>query len=115
MILEDYEVFCPKCTGTGKGQTWMAGEFEITPECRHCLGDGKLDWIERITGKPPRIYDMHYQEIVEEMGKEIAEEIDKEIIESVIEAADHVKEQNKKEGQNDNRVFPKLLFHSIAK
>lgn len=37
IILEVGEVLCPKCKGKGKF-------------CNHCMGKGKLDWIQNIVG-----------------------------------------------------------------
>jgi DnaJ-class molecular chaperone len=107
-MLEEDEVFCPKCKGTGKGKSWMAGEFIITPECSHCLGEGKLDWLERIVGKPPRKYKDIQAAVIGTIAEEIANEIDKEILEGIYQGAkDEQLEQNikGKEGKNDNRVF----------
>jgi DnaJ-class molecular chaperone len=55
--LENGEVFCSKCKGRGlvpnRGRRFpspMTAAKYLT--CDKCFGDGKLDWIERITGKP---------------------------------------------------------------
>ena len=50
--LNDGEMFCPKCDGKGKlKQTgcYFTTNFVLT--CDKCLGDGKIDWIEKATGK----------------------------------------------------------------
>ena len=110
MMLEDHETFCPVCKGTGRGKSWMTGEFEITPECDHCLGDGILDWLERITGKQRPVYD--FQTVyAEEAAKYLREEIDQGILDEIIEGSNKMI----KEGKNDNGVIPELLLHSTIK
>jgi len=98
MMLEDHEVFCPKCKGTGKGETWKSGEFEFTPECNHCLGEGKLDWLERIIGKklPPYYFQSFYayEDIIEEASNEIKNEIDKEIIDELLKESNKIKKED---------------------
>jgi len=100
MMLEDDQLFCPVCKGTGRGKTWMTGEFEVSPECYHCLGNGVLDWVERVIGKQRRVYhfDTLYATAIEESAELLREEIDKEILDEII------NESNKmiKEGENDN-------------
>lgn len=110
------EVACYKCEGTGKSESWEVGQFKITPECTHCLGEGKFDWIERVMGKTPRVY--REFDLTGQIAKELSVEIDKEILESVVDACKVKKEQNtkeKEEDQYDNGVFSELLFHPIIK
>lgn len=46
--LEEGEVFCDRCNGTGiVDNTKGSGTYN----CRKCLGTGKLDWIENVVGK----------------------------------------------------------------
>jgi hypothetical protein len=48
VILQDGEMICDKCEGTGEtGTSWVS--------CGKCLGMGKVDWIENAMGgkKPP--------------------------------------------------------------
>lgn len=95
------DVVCPKCKGTG----WLTGKNEWEIYCDKCYGAGKLDWVERIMGKPapkPRtlqgnwsmemekdmicLYDLNlHQEVSDAMAKELAKEIDEEIMENIIE------------------------------
>ena len=54
--LQEGEKFCPKCDGKGRVprcEKAMArfSETYIFLECDKCLGEGKIDWIERIVGK----------------------------------------------------------------
>jgi Zn ribbon nucleic-acid-binding protein len=104
------EILCPKCKGSGKGKTWKSGDFEITPECSKCLGDGKFDWIERVTGKR-RPFDYIEQEIIDKLSEELREEIDREILEKIGCSFDE-KEQKKKEEPNDNRVISEFMFRT---
>lgn len=49
-IVEDdknYFTECVACNGTGSGHTKHS-------VCRKCMGEGRLDWIELITGKRDR-------------------------------------------------------------
>jgi len=56
--LKEGEEFCKKCKG--KGVVLAPGTFRHHPftskinklKCNICLGDGKIDWIEKVTGKP---------------------------------------------------------------
>ena len=54
--LNDGDVICPKCKGSGKPEFngIKKGELFLTkpfPECEHCNGEGKLDWVEAVVGK----------------------------------------------------------------
>lgn len=52
--LNDGEDWCPKCKGVGL--TKLSGIARLkTLVCSKCFGDGKIDWIEKATGKKPRI------------------------------------------------------------
>ena len=44
------EEFCPKCFGKGK----VPIRDNIVLTCNICAGDGKIDWVEKITGKGVR-------------------------------------------------------------
>ena len=57
IYLKEGEDFCKKCKG--KGMVTIKGKFRFifstkyhTLKCNVCLGDGKIDWIEKVTGKP---------------------------------------------------------------
>jgi DnaJ-class molecular chaperone len=46
--LEEGEIVCPKCNGTGrKGEVTAYGWYG----CPKCRGNGYLDWVENIVGK----------------------------------------------------------------
>lgn len=53
--LEEGEQFCPKCDGSGRvpkrNGKYASIRFAAELNCDKCLGDGKIDWIERATGK----------------------------------------------------------------
>lgn len=51
--LEEGEVICNKCEGGGSWpQKFLEKENPAWVRCPKCQGDGKLDWIHAITGKP---------------------------------------------------------------
>jgi len=53
MKLEEYEIICPKCNGSGLDQT--RDQTGINKyHCQKCNGTGRLDWIENIIGKRKR-------------------------------------------------------------
>lgn len=52
--LKEGEVICSPCKGTGVIITTEKrgnGFYQVKTFCEKCNGDGKLDWIENITGK----------------------------------------------------------------
>ncbi len=51
MKLEPGEMICPKCNGKSHYQSWGNVANHFKPPCSKCLGTGKVDWIENITGK----------------------------------------------------------------
>lgn len=54
--LNEGEEWCPKCKGVGVIKLpGITGWFNKTLICSECFGDGKIDWIEKATGKKPRI------------------------------------------------------------
>lgn len=56
ITLNDGERFCPKCDGVG----YVKGPKRFTLlTCNICNGDGKLDWIEEVTGKKRRVVYMY--------------------------------------------------------
>ena len=46
MKLEEYEIICSDCSGSGLDQTRI-----YKYSCGKCNGEGKLDWIENVVGK----------------------------------------------------------------
>jgi DnaJ-class molecular chaperone len=58
ITLEEGEEFCEKCKGKGitvvKLKALNMTLFRKPLTCSECLGDGKIDWIEKVTGKPKR-------------------------------------------------------------
>ena len=83
MMLNEGEVKCGRCNGTGKRERRFT--------CPKCLGKGKLDWVTNAMGghKPidwgtsissnSKIED----KFVKAMAREMAKEIDKEILASL--------------------------------
>jgi hypothetical protein len=62
--LEDGDVICKSCNGTGieeikneyveyydRGFVHKVPSLSSIVFCKKCLGSGKLDWIENVTGK----------------------------------------------------------------
>ena len=50
--LEEGECFCKKCHGTGVvRRSNIFHKKKSTLICSECLGEGKLDWVEKATGK----------------------------------------------------------------
>jgi len=56
--LEEGEVICSLCDGTGvtfiTNDYWMEGEYEVP--CYQCDGEGKTDWVTNIMGVPEPDY-----------------------------------------------------------
>jgi len=49
--LKEGEIVCDKCSGTGRTEVKRNSiNFYASGMCPKCLGKGKLDWIENITG-----------------------------------------------------------------
>ena len=94
--LQEGETLCDKCNGTG------CISSELNPNglascCSKCQGDGYVDWISNITGKPPKhIYGSSSVSmsstsgfnipsfIADQMAQDLADKIDKEILKTVI-------------------------------
>ena len=48
MDLREGECACGRCNGWGEVYD---SERDYIIKCMHCLGEGKLDWVENVTGK----------------------------------------------------------------
>jgi len=104
--LEEGEVLCPQCIGTGKaGTVKEKGKptyFTELGTCDKCWGDGKLDWVDLIMGKPSpyrtlkgdwtleleedlqMLYDVDLESnILDILAQDLAESIDEEIMETI--------------------------------
>lgn len=58
MKIKEYEYICDECDGLGLVKRKYE-EFEFVTKsstCPKCLGDGKLDFIENITGKKAKTF-----------------------------------------------------------
>ncbi len=102
--LDPGDIICLKCEGLGWLTKDLSRENDWQYTCDKCWGAGKLDWIERIMGKPSphhtlkgdwsiemdqelnALHDISLDsEIIDAMTQEIADEIDEEIIKNIIE------------------------------
>jgi len=54
LYMNDGEMVCDKCEGRGVTYTKPL-RTSIANICSKCQGDGIVDWISNITGKPERI------------------------------------------------------------
>lgn len=101
MDLEEGEMVCDRCNGTGNFP--VSDDGQNCAICSKCWGEGKVDWIENIMGRKipmsssssqsngPSMSSMS-SDAVDAMSMVLANEIDKEILESCIATA----EQNNK-------------------
>lgn len=86
--IEEFEYICDKCYGKGqiKSKLKTKSGRPITLRCNKCLGAGKLDWIENVTGKAIaddmiQFYpDESFQQIIENLSEDLAHNIDQEIL-----------------------------------
>jgi len=108
MHLEEGEMICDKCEGTGImiRVRKPVGEISTGTICRKCHGTGKVDWIENIMGKKvlsssssssssdsssssvPELSCFFDSSMIEKMSKHISDEIDKEVLENCIAVAE---------------------------
>ena len=53
--ISEGEEVCPDCEGKGMKNVLKdrPAQFSSRRICQKCNGDGKLDWIEMVMGKPP--------------------------------------------------------------
>ena len=60
MDLKEGEIICDKCRGTGstkvKRKSKIPEPYYPLTMCLKCLGAGKLNWIENITGVKMRFF-----------------------------------------------------------
>ncbi len=94
MILNEGEVICDKCNGTG---FWEENGLRGY-QCYKCLGKGKLDWVTNVMGgrRKPMVAKWGTSSIssnsvgtkiqdkfIKEMAREMAKKIDEEILASL--------------------------------
>jgi len=75
-LLKEGEIICPKCHGEDGAEPYS------DEECSKCYGEGKLDWIENIVGKPKPINP--YEEFMRRAANELRDSIDKEFIDNLV-------------------------------
>ena len=94
MLLNEGEVICDKCNGTGFWEeTGLRGH-----QCYKCLGKGKLDWVTNVMGGRRKPLVAHWgtssasslsssnkiqDKIIKEIAHEMAKKIDEEILASL--------------------------------
>lgn len=91
--LQEDQLVCDNCNGTG----CVPSEFsptELAMRCPKCQGDGWVDWISNITGKPIRnLYGSSSSMssgtsgtdiICDQMAQDLANKIDKDILDTII-------------------------------
>jgi len=99
--LEEGEVMCSKCNGSGYTQD--NSDFNRYNICNKCYGEGKLDWIDNILGKivsttatfsvdtidistlSPQLKGNFHEEMIEVLTKQFVKEMDREILETIME------------------------------
>lgn len=137
IILNDGEMICDACDGTGWGKELTIWGGKTL--CHKCQGERKLDWVSKITGVPekeytgidssgsiyfgtlsyaPSTFSIDKDVLIDDkpiktyikdvVAKKLAEEFDKQITEAITK---HM-EQNNKKGRKffDNRIFSKLML-----
>lgn len=64
VTLEEGEYFCRKCSGSGVVPRSNASNKVVgNLICDKCLGEGKLDWIEKAVGKRQPLIDIEVEEL----------------------------------------------------
>lgn len=101
VILNDGELICDQCNGSGVGEIDKNSNYIITPFCQKCRGKGKVDWISNATGEQDSGYlsismdDSDFfsstiaaedimingKSLIETISQKVAEEVDKKIME----------------------------------
>lgn len=64
ITLKEGEYFCKKCDGSGViGRSNSTNKRVGNLICDKCLGEGKLDWVEKAVGKRQLIIDLEVEEL----------------------------------------------------
>ena len=131
---DEGEILCNECGGRGSIPIKREEEFGgLTSRCQKCQGEGKLDWVSYIMGKPkPAEFSFSssstsswsgssggvngsspvIKKAVDAMAKKLAEDIDKEILDTLINLPNkHVKMYNQEVNTFDNGIVSKQLLH----
>ena len=100
ITIDNGEECCPKCKGKGcvrKYKKTTYYEFNPLLACDKCLGNGKIDWVEKITGVPQSknaiTTNFTHEQVLNEVTFEFARQVDNDILRTVIKKA----EQNQNE------------------
>ena len=126
------EILCDECDGRGCGTP--KGKEKLSVRCWKCQGDGKVDWVSHITGKPQKpMFGFHstssfvgpagiigsnssshgiHDDALNAISKSLAEKIDEEILDNIINDSNkHTKLYDQEVIKFDNGIVSKQLFH----
>ena len=53
--LEEWEMICDVCNGTGENPQWSGGDWWSDSVCPKCQGEKKLDWVSVATGVAKKV------------------------------------------------------------
>jgi len=125
------ELVCDVCGGRGVIPSEITETITYQSICWKCQGDGKVDWVSHITGKPqkpmfgfastssftastPNGGHSHiYDDAIDAMAHNLAAKIDEEIIDKILNGDNkHIKYYNQEVKQFDNGIVSKFMFHT---
>lgn len=125
------ELLCDECEGRGCLPSKIEDISTMQARCWKCQGDGKVDWVSHITGKPVKPM-FHFSsssisnstvaagtsgnhvhdDMIDAMSKHLADKIDKEIMDNLLNPHNkHMKFYNEEVKQFDNGIVSKFMFH----
>jgi len=115
MNLQEGELICDKCNGTGQSIEELTETSKKWTWCSKCYGSGKVDWIDNIMGRRPLTSSsgssgrsgssISSSSVMKEMSKHLADEIDKEILECIL---------GKAEQTNKIMNLAKIMLYEIG-
>jgi hypothetical protein len=107
-MLEEGEILCPKCGG--KGSLDVPGEPDLRKICHRCDGNGKMDWVSAVMGKPTKkrsltgrwrvdvskdikafFNETLEKDIIDAIASDMAKNIDKQIMEDLLKGSNKMK------------------------
>lgn len=129
------ELLCDECGGRGCLPPEINDISTLQSVCWKCQGDGKVDWVSHITGKPPRrmfgfssssfstyaagtsgSHSHVHDDIVDALAQNLAKKIDEEIMDNLLNPHNkHMKFYNQEVKQGDNGIVSKFMLHSDIK